>query len=267
MASNQSKLRYLNLIVTILMEVWLVFTPLSTYADSNPYILLDTDKGVSSVITDVNSYTKPEYGIDFMRTARGNSKKVFINKTGYLQLKTIDKQDIMKHALDAIQNSSMGGRDQSRLYNFVEDQDQGTASAVRQLSTDVSPDVATASSIVKPFTGPLSTFLGLACIVIFFMLSLAITVDIMFLTIPAFQAFCTRNDGLRPSYISQEAWDALLVAESNLGTGGNPSVWGVYFRSRTKTLIIVGLTLGYLIGGEVFDLATFIVDFFLSIFK
>src|SRR5690606_23094815 len=207
--------------------------------------------------------TKKEYGLTLLRTASGNSKKVFINKVGYLELKTKEKRDVMAHTLDSISNSSLGGRDRSRLYNFVEEQDEGTASVVRQLSSDVTTDLATASSILKPFSSPISVFLGVACIILFFMLTVSVIFDIAFLTIPIFQAFVMRNDQVRPAYISQEAWDALLIAESNLGTGNNPSVWGVYFKSKTKTFIIVGITLGYLIGGQVFEFATFIVDLIL----
>jgi hypothetical protein len=243
----------------------LAVKPIHVYAETNPYILLDSDKGVSDVINDINNFSK-QYGIQFMRTARGQRNKVFINKVGYLKLSTLDKKDIMSYTLGSISKSSMAGRDKSRLYNFVEEQDEGVASAVRQLSTDVTTDVATAESIIRPFTSPFSTVLGLGCILIFVMLTAAITLDIMFLTIPMFQAFAIRGDNQRPSYISQEAWDALLVAESNMGTG-RATVWSTYLKSRTKTMVIVGLTLGYLLAGKIFDFSITIVNFFESIFS
>ena len=243
----------------------LSFTPSIAHGESNPYILLDSDRGVSALISDVNSFTKQFDGLKQLRTASGNSEKVFINKTAYIKLKTEEKKNVMAGTLDYIKESNLGGRDRSRLYNFVEEQDEGTAMVVRQLSTDVSTDLATANSILRPFTGPFSTFLGVACIIIFISLTLAVTIDLLFLTIPMFQAFVMRNDNVRPKYISQEAWDALLVVESNLGNGQASSLWGIYLKSRMKSMFIVGLTLAYLIGGEVFDLAMWIVDFFRTI--
>lgn len=257
-----------NTLIAVMLGLvlMLVLTPISVHGESNPYILLDSDKGVAALVSDVNSDVKEYIDFDLVTKDNADPKKVYFSKVQYLNLKTVDKREVMKITLNAVKNGSLGSRDTSRLYNFIEEQDEGTASAIRALSSDVSTDLATASSLLRPFSSPISIFLGLASIIIFFMLTVAITVDICFLTIPLFQAFVMRNDQQRPTYISQEAWDAMLVAESNLGTG-NASVWGVYFRSRTKTLVIVGITLGYLIGGKVFDFAVFIVDVFLSFFN
>ncbi|PHE64366.1 hypothetical protein COF68_05875 [Bacillus toyonensis] len=266
-----AKLKVVNakftLIALILGVVLTVLTPFSVYGASNPYILLDSDKGVDSVVEDANSHSQElEFKFDILIQDKKEPKKVEINKIEYLKLTAMDKKDLMESTLTAIEKSSMGGRDRSRLYNFIEEQDEGTASAVRTLSTNVSTDFVSANSLVRPFTGPISTFLGLACIIVFFMLAISITVDICFLTIPMFQAFVMRNDKARPSYISQEAWDALLISESNLGNGKH-NLWGVYFKNRMRTMLIIGITLGYLIAGQVFDLVIFIVDFFQNIFS
>ncbi|MEC2463370.1 hypothetical protein P9X10_00465 [Bacillus cereus] len=258
-ATNSKVLAIFILFISLLG----VFNPVTANAVSNPYILLDSDKGVDSVIEAVNSKSQsfPDYGFKLLAQDKKEPKKVEIDKLNYQKLSTVDKRELMKHTFTEVENSSMGGRDRSRLYNFIEEQDEGTASAVRHLSTNVTTDFVSANSLMRPFTSPISTFLGLACIVIFFMLAIAITVDICFLTIPMFQAFVMRNDKNRPSYISQEAWDSLLIAESNLGNG-TYNLWGTYLKNRTKTMVLVGITLGYLIAGQMFDLAIFIVDVF-----
>lgn len=258
----------LNIRITTAIVILILFLiPIKANADSNPYILLDSDKGVSALISDVNFFSSNELGLKLMKTGSGNTKKVYINKIDYVKLNASDKRDLMEHTLNLVSGSSLGGRDKSRLYNFIQEQDEGTAMVVRQLSTDVTTDLASASDILRPFTSPISIFLGVSCIVIFFCLAVSITIDLVFLTIPVFQAFVMRDDSNRPKYISQEAWDALLLVESKLGTGQASSIWGIYFKSRSKTMVIVGITLGYLIGGEVFDLAIFIVDLFQRVFS
>ncbi|AFQ30073.1 hypothetical protein P4493_04445 [Bacillus thuringiensis] len=264
MVAKSKAINYRLLVVVLLLVSLLgVYNPVTANAVSNPYILLDSDKGVDSVVESVNSKSQsfPDYGFKLLIQDKKDPKKVEIDKVNYQKLSTEDKKELMKQTFTEVENSSMGGRDRSRLYNFIEEQDEGTASAVRHLSTNVTTDFVSANEIFRPFTSPISTFLGLACIVIFFMLAIAITVDICFLSIPMFQAFVMRNDKDRPSYISQEAWDSLLIAESNLGTG-DYSLWGTYLKNRTKTMVLVGLTLGYLIAGQMFDLAIFIVDVF-----
>lgn len=256
--------RFKNTPITILLGLVLVFVliPISVYGATDPYILLDSNKGVGSLVSDVRTNTKNYADFDILYTASGNTNKLHLNKSKYNELSAMDKRDVMEIVLTLVNQSNLASRDKSRLYNFIEEQDSATTSVVRALSKDTSTDIGTASSIVRPFTSPLSTFLGVMSILIFFMLAVSITIDVFFLSIPMFQFFLVRDDSSRPKVISQEAWDALLIAESNTGTGDSVSVWGTYFKNRSKTMILVGLTLGYLIAGRVFDLAVFLMDLF-----
>lgn len=237
----------------------MVLFPISVLGAVNPYVSLDSNKGVSAVIDSVNSYSK-EY--DFKLLYIGDYENVTIDMERYNRLDNKDKRKVMEGALNSIQNSNLTGRDKSRFYNFMQEQDSGTARAVSALSNDVTTDVVSASNIMRPFTSPLSIFLGVMSIAIFFMLSMSMAIDIFFLAIPIFQGFILKNGDTKPKVISQGAWDAIKTSESNVGTDKSSSVWGFYLRSQTITIIFVGITLAYLIGGRVFDLASFIVNVF-----
>ena len=182
---------------------------------------------------------------------------VTVDMINYGKLSAGDKKELMKTALEEISDSDMTKQNKIRLYNFVATQDESVSSLVRQLSDDVTADFAEAYSWFKPFSGTISTILGLISIVIFVGLSLAMVIDLAYLSIPPIKLALTNPKG-EAKWVSKEAEKAVKFAESDPNT--YHSAIGFYFKHKTGQIFILGICLVYLVSGKIYDLIGWIID-------
>ena len=213
---------------------------------------------VSAKASLINGSVSKSYGFNFFTTDTG-AKSVGINIDEYNALNADDKKGCMTEVLKAINTSDLPQNVKLRFYNFVVDQDQSTAAAVRNLSNDVNADFATAYSWFKPFSGTVSTILGLLCILITVFLGLMIVIDVAYLSLPPFKAALDKTNGEKPKFVSNEAYKACLEAEK--GESKAP-VMGVYLKLKSVQIILVSICLLYLVSGKIYSLVAWIIDSF-----
>lgn len=232
--------------------------PLSVFAESDvpePTLTLKATTGYESVKSLINDYSNKLAEFDFLEDG-SSEKDVILNKSKYLDLTNEQRQDLMAYALKTISNSSMQKSELIRLYNFVEGQDEAMASLVRELSTDVSADYATASYWLDKPKRIVSVLLGIVAILTIIGLVANVTIDIAFLALPMFQAALIDDRNVKPKLVSNEAWNALKTSEQNGGVG----YMGIYFKHRIWMMFVLSISIGYLLHGQLFQLIGWILD-------
>ena len=232
--------------------------PLSVFAESDvpePTLTLKATTGYESVKSLINDYSNNLADFDFLKGG-SSDKDVVLNKSDYLQLSNEQRQKLMGYALKTIADSGMQKSELTRLYNFVESQDEAMASLVRELSTDVSADYVTASAWLSTPKKIVSVLLGIVAILTIIGLVANVTIDVAFLALPMFQAMLIDDRNVKPKLVSNEAWNALKTSEQNGGIG----YMGTYFKHRIWMMFVLSISIGYLLHGQLFQLIGWILD-------
>lgn len=184
----------------------------------------------------------------------------FSNKT-YSQLDIESKRVFMETALSATQETHLGSQQKNKLYNFIADQDSTTSAAIRYLKSDASADFVAAKAWFRPFSGPISTVIGVICILVFMFMGFSMLFDCAYLCLPAFQALLERGEhNRRPFGVSREAY--ITMKEIYKPAMQSRNIMSVYFGKRVPVLIICAICLGYIVSGKIYDIMSFFVDAF-----
>lgn len=129
------------------------------------------------------------------------------------------------------------------------------------------PDFVTANRWYKPFSGPVSSVIGLLCILIVALLGLSMALDIFYITIPFVQLALDDNDsdGNNNSrfskLVSSSARSAVKTQVDGGGSGGqsgsnNKSALATYAKGRWKEMLLLGVCLLYLVSGNIYSLVS-----------
>ena len=269
--------------LTLLMGVAILLSPFKVEAktdknggdaEANPTLVLSYNSGEASSIMKyvdkVNNATDNLCNVSLLtfindgETVKGGncSGTLTLDFTEYTNLDQSDKSEVMKTLLDNIKSSGISTVASNKIYNFIQSQDESTASLVRQLSNDVSADFAEAYMMFKPFSGVLGVILGCFSIIIFVTLTLMILVDLSYITIPLIRDYLTQPQG-KPKYVSNEAWYAVKEVESESNT--NKNTLTVYFKKKSSQFFILSICILYLLSGQIYILIGNAIDMFRGI--
>lgn len=194
---------------------------------------------------------------------------ITVNMVHYNKLVNTEQQKVMQVALDTIYGSTnISQTNKNKVYNQLCQLDTTTSNLVRQLSNDVSADFNEAYKWFSPIVPFINVFLGLGCIFIFTTLAVTIVVDIAYITVPSIQLVLGKIEEKAEGVVNKkvhlasiEAANAIKVAEDSAGKDYiNPL--GVYFKSKTKQLVMCAICLLYLSNGEIFSLIASWIDMF-----
>lgn len=268
---NQNKRVRFALVITLLVGVALLLSPFKVMADIDAKPTLTfTSKSVdvskiSLYVSDVNSYV----GFNFMEYVKATGTvdatyNLSLDMTTYRNKNQSEKSKIMQYALDSLKDTSISNIAKNKIYNFIESQDESTASLVRQLSNDVTADFAEAYYVFKPFSGWLGLLLGIVSIVIFVTLTLMILADLSFITIPLVRDWLTpAKSGDKPKFVSNEAWDAVKEVDSE--SNKHKNVLSVYLKMKVSQFVILSICILYLLSGQIYILIGNLMDMFRGI--
>ena len=290
------KLNFKSIVALFLLMLgvvaWLPPFLVSATSVVNPVISISQaskqdEKGLKQFCTDTNMklHEKDVFvqhgsmgvktNIDFLTYEKdGDVINITINMVQYNKLVNSEQQKVMQVALDTIYNStSVSQTNRNKVYNQLCQLDTTTSNLVRQLSNDVSADFNEAYKWFSVIVPAINVFLGLACIFIFTMLAVTIVVDIAYITIPGVQMALgkleDKLDGVASKKIhlaSIEAANAIKISEDSAGKEYiNPL--GVYFKSKTKQLVMCAICLLYLSNGEIFSIIASWIDMFQGFLK
>lgn len=172
--------------------------------------------------------------------------------------------DIARFSNEAVQSDNAKGVSESTVQNWWKELQQNPGVGSKFLNVileQTKPDFVTANKIYKPFSGPVSTVLGVLAIVTMALLGLVMAADIMYIVIPPFRMVVGGAEGKKKSmFISQAAINAVQAEESAQDGGGTKQAVGIYFKNRVIALILVGIALFYLVQGEIYKFVGWILD-------
>lgn len=226
------------------------------FAEVNSVVSVEKNKASISTIC---STANDSVGKQILKYNSGKGSLTF-NNVKYSSLDYDDKVLFMEKALSATRKSGLGVKTKNKVYNFISDQDSPVASSVRYLQTDASADFVEAKSWIAPFTGPISTVMGVLCLLIFIFLSLSIIVDLAYLALPGVQLLCERGElNKRPFGVSTEAWKTnKKYSSENI----SENIITCYLKKRVPVIIVISICLSYLISGKIYSILVFFMDAF-----
>lgn len=256
----RKKLQRTLLILSMLMV--LLTSSLSVFADRSDVDATITMQPSQGEIASVCAQANATVGEDILVYTGDDGVLTFSNKL-YSDLDMEEKREFMRVALAATKETSLGVQQQNRLYNFIYGQDNAVSAAVRYLQSDTSADFVAAKEWFRPFSSPLSTVMGVLCLLIFIFMGFSIIFDIAYLALPFFQGLLERGEERkRPIGVSREAWAANREVETDERHRG---VFSIYLGKRIPALILMSLCLGYVISGYIYDIVIYFIDAFSSI--
>lgn len=266
-----SRVRY-AVVITLLLGVAMLLSPFKVMADVNakPTLAISCNSADYNLIltsaSDINTSAGFKFIIVSASTQVGNTSScnVSLDMTTYKNYEQSVKTSIMASALTTISNSSMSTMSRNKLYNFIESQDESTASLVRQLSNDVNADFAEAYMMFKPFSGVLGVILGVFAIAIFVTLTMMILVDLSYIVIPTIRDFLTPSSAnAKPKFVSNEAWYAVKEVDGANDTQKN--VLLIYLKKKTMQFVALSICILYLLSGEIYILIGNLMNMFRGI--
>ena len=177
----------------------------------------------------------------------------------YSVLSTKKKIKFMQTSLQMVAESQLDARTKNKMYHFIEQQDDKITASINFLDQNVNSDFVTAKNVILPFTGPISTVLGVLSLVIFIMLTLSSAIDIAWLVIPLVRVIFKEDKNGKPFLITKEAYSSEVDANRS---DWYKSALTLYLQRRGKVFIVMGVCLIYLVSGQLYDLMVWIIDSF-----
>ena len=249
------------LLLASFISVFLV-SSLIVFADRSDVDSVITMQPSQSEVASVCAQANATVGEDILVYTGDDGMLTFSNKL-YSELDMEEKREFMRVALAATKETSLGVQQQNRLYNFIYEQDNAVSAAVKYLQSDTSADFVAAKEWFRPFSSPLSTVMGVLCLLIFIFMGLSIIFDIGYLVIPMFQGLLEHGEERkRPFGVSREAWAANREVETD---ERHRNVLSIYLGKRLPAIILMSLCLGYVISGYIYDIVIYFIDAFSSI--
>lgn len=233
---------------------------------SKAQLPLDSKTGLSYVINTVNAYTRDEIPKDggtymnLLSTKKvGDTQVLYFNSDAYTKQPAKVKQNILGVLNTTLENSKVTTPDKNRITNWVDSLDTTNAVVVKTFSSNTKTDLVGASQLWLPFTGPVSTILGVITLMLAMLLTLSYVWDLSFINIPFFQAALWSNGQQmthdnKPLFVSQD------VVRAFRSTGADGSVLNAWFKYRIKTTILLGICLAYLVSNQIWLAIGWIMD-------
>lgn len=244
----------------------------ATTVDQNslPFAIMDSDSGISSVVSNINNEIQVQLSVRSGEVSDGwrflyydgNSKKVSIDRKNFLEYRLSTRKKIMDIALSNLTEERSGGvsaRDRARLYKFVEDQDQNVARVLQAVNRDVTADINEARNYLKFIQAPLNTFLGVLIILISMSVAISISMDVFCMITPSIMYYVTEKYTKVPWFMSARAYYA--YKESISGKEYSDYMMK-YIMKSIPALVFTGACLSYIMVGNTIALAMFFANLF-----
>lgn len=251
------RMKKLKLIFMVFVIV--VLFPLTVLADVDAVSNIGVN---NSIVASICNQANSACGKTIL-SYNGSTGNCTFSNAKYSELTMEEKQSFMITALEATQKSDLGTQQKNKLYNFIAKQDNTTSAAIKYLKSDASADFVEAKNWLRPFTSPVSTVIGVICLVTFMFIAMSMLFDIAYLSLPMMQWVLERGKTTKPFGVSREAWQTMK--DMNSSEYSHRNILSVYCSKRVPVIIVCSICLGYVISGKIYDVMTFFVDAFSAI--
>ena len=213
----------------------------------------------SQVANSSNEYIKAK-----VLSVDAGKRVIYFDNNVYRGLYVNQRKDFLQHALTQIKQSNLKPKSKNKLYNFLSLQDGDASKILRNLEKDLTADIANGREVYLPFSGTVTTILGLIALGVFIGVGISMVIDISYLTLPMVQkSIDERPDGKLPKLVSSQAYFAVREREANVGSNYMLS----YLKKRSIAVALVMISLGYLSSGLIFEAVGFVVQVFSEAFR
>lgn len=213
----------------------------------------------SQVANSSNEYIKAK-----VLSVDEGKRVIYFDNNVYRGLYVNQRKDFLQHALTQIKQSNLKPKSKNKLYNFLSLQDGDASKILRNLEKDLTADIANGREVYLPFSGTVTTILGLIALGVFIGVGISMVIDISYLTLPMVQkSIDERPDGKLPKLVSSQAYFAVRERESNEGSNYMLS----YLKKRSIAVALVMISLGYLSSGLIFEAVGYVVQVFSESFR
>lgn len=306
-SSIKRRVACMLLALTMVLSCFAVFSPVNVFAEDNGPQASDSFKELMATVYS-GKLSAAEGGLDFtmatykrkegdfyiwtdlfndtwMRDTNGavtaSASATLFNSNKIDELKQSQKQKFIENVIALAnakcyyeENKGMAGNGiTSDTVNMLLEKIQnecGMGSEVlAAVLNDTQPDYVSAGKIWQPFSGPVSTLIGVLAIAMMSLLGVTMALDIFYVCVPAFQMVLdgdteagqqsSTSQGLS-KIVSKAARDAVKETQGGSGNADTKSQIGTYFKKRWKELFVVGFCLLYLVQGQIWSLVSWIVN-------
>lgn len=213
----------------------------------------------SQVANSSNEYIKAK-----VLSVDEGKRVIYFDNNVYRGLYVNQRKDFLQHALTQIKQSNLKPKSKNKLYNFLSLQDGDASKILRNLEKDLTADIANGREVYLPFSGTVTTILGLIALGVFIGVGISMVIDISYLTLPMVQkSIDERPDGKLPKLVSSQAYFAVREREANEGSNYMLS----YLKKRSIAVALVMISLGYLSSGLIFEAVGYVVQVFSDAFR
>lgn len=193
-------------------------------------------------------------------TASGDT--IYFHSDKYMAMSRENREAYMSALLSGIKsNGDLGTMVKNKTYNFILGQDEEITQALKYLTEDTSADLAKARKWFLPFTGGISTVMGVFSIVVFLFLGVSIFWDVAYLALPGLQLFLERGDDRRkPFGVSAEAWRVNREIANDYHNSKNEV--STYLKARIPVIFACAVCIAYLISGKIYEILGYVAGAF-----
>ena len=193
-----------------------------------------------------------------------SKRVIYFDNNVYRGLYVNQRKDFLQHALRQIKQSNLKPKSKNKLYNFLSLQDGDASKILRNLEKDLTADIASGRSVYLPFSGTVTTILGLIALGGFIGVGISMVIDISYLVLPMVQkSFDEKPDGTLPKLVSSQAYYVARERENNEKSNYLFS----YLKKRSVAVALVMISLGYLSSGLIFEAVGYVVQVFSDAFR
>ena len=262
--------------MSLIGGISLASTPTQVYAEevrtSNTFNGEDVEATASAYVDDPGAVavfsqvanSSNEYIKAKVLSVDVSKRVIYFDNNVYRGLYVNQRKDFLQHALTQIKQSNLKPKSKNKLYNFLSLQDGDASKILRNLEKDLTADIANGREVYLPFSGTVTTILGLIALGVFIGVGISMVIDISYLTLPMVQkSIDERPDGKLPKLVSSQAYFAVREREANVGSNYMLS----YLKKRSIAVALVMISLGYLSSGLIFEAVGFVVQVFSEAFR
>ena len=262
--------------MSLIGGISLASTPTQVYAEevrtSNTFKGEDVEATASAYVDDPGAVavfsqvanSSNEYIKAKVLSVDVSKRVIYFDNNVYRGLYVNQRKDFLQHALTQIKQSNLKPKSKNKLYNFLSLQDGDASKILRNLEKDLTADIANGREVYLPFSGTVTTILGLIALGVFIGVGISMVIDISYLTLPMVQkSIDERPDGKLPKLVSSQAYFAVREREANVGSNYMLS----YLKKRSIAVALVMISLGYLSSGLIFEAVGFVVQVFSEAFR
>lgn len=230
---------------------------------------LESDKAANTKYQQT-SKTENSSKIAIKDVIGGTSGTYTFNDTVFNSLEQKSQQALVTDLMRELKDSKYSATATQEFTDALSDMDSNISKLlIPFVFDDLNADMATAYKWVAPVLSVLRVILGVLAIAVLLLLVLSTIVDCCFIGLPVAREALTKGDNnggaisghKKPPFVSYDAIKTINETESHLvGSGEYKNPFGVYFKRRIVTYIILALCLFYLVAGEMSGLISWLLS-------